>query len=147
MIFFNRPIKDNKEESVLITRRLFFLSGFVVFLTAILVARLRHLQVSSFQKFSALSEDNRVSLNAVPPGRGEIRDRKGRLLAENTAIYALEALHSKDESLDSMLNRLSKIVSLTPWELKKARFQMFHCKAFCSAPIPMQMSWRMSLVM
>jgi len=121
MIFFNRPIKDNKEESVLITRRLFFLSGFVVFLTAILVARLRHLQVSSFQKFSALSEDNRVSLNAVPPGRGEIRDRKGRLLAENTAIYALEALHSKDESLDSMLNRLSKIVSLTPWELKKAR--------------------------
>ena len=121
MIFFNRPIKDNKEESNLVTRRLFVLSGFVAFLTAILVARLRYLQVSSFKKFSALSEDNRVSLNAVPPNRGEIRDRKGRLLAENTAIYALQALHSKTESLDGMLNRLSKIVSFTPWELKKAR--------------------------
>jgi len=121
MVFFKSQIKDNKEESNLVTRRLFFLSGFVAFLTAILVVRLRYLQVSSFKKFSALSEDNRVSLNAVPPDRGEIRDRKGRLLAENTAVYALQALYSKAEPLDSTLNRLSKIISFTPWELKKAR--------------------------
>lgn len=120
-MFFKSQIKDNKEESIIVTRRLFILSGFVAFLTAILVARLRHLQVSSFKKFSALSEDNRVSLNAVPPDRGEIRDRKGRLLAENTAVYVLQALHSKAESLDSTLNRLSKVISFTPWELKKAR--------------------------
>ena len=120
-MFFNSHLKDEKEESSLIQRRLFVISGFIAFLTAILVGRIRFLQISNFKKFSALSEDNRVSLVAVPPDRGEIRDRKGRLLAENTAVYTLEARHSKDESLDETLDRLSKIVSFTPWELKKAK--------------------------
>ena len=113
-MFFNRQLKDIKGESNLVTRRLFVLSGFVAFLTAILIGRIRYLQVSSFKKFSDLSEENRVSLVAVPPDRGEIRDRKGRLLAENNAVYVLEALYSKKESLDKTLDRLSKIVSFTP---------------------------------
>lgn len=120
-MFFNNQIKDNKEESHLVTRRLFVISGFIAFLTAILIARIRHLQISSFKKFSALSEDNRISLVAVPPDRGEIKDRRGRLLAENTAVYTLEAQHSNAETLDQMLDRLSQIISFTPWELKKAK--------------------------
>lgn len=120
-MLFNNHIKDAKEESSLIERRLFVISGFIAFLAAILIGRIRFLQISNFKKFSALSEDNRVSLVAVPPDRGEIRDRKGRLLAENTAVYTLEAQHSKNETLDETLDRLSKIISFTPWELKKAR--------------------------
>ncbi len=120
-MFFNNHLKDTKEESNLVQRRLFVLSGFIAFLAAILIGRIRFLQISSFKRFDALSEDNRVSLVAIPPDRGEIRDRKGRVVAENTAVYTLEALHSKEETLEETLDRLSQVISFTPWELKKAK--------------------------
>ena len=116
----NSHLKDTKEEANLIKRRLLIIGGFSAFLSAILISRVRSLQVSNYKKFSALSEENRVSLVPVAPERGEIRDRRGRLLADNTAVYILQARHSK-EPLDDMLDRLSKIISFTPWELKKAK--------------------------
>ena len=82
--------KDNASESELFFRRALVLV-FTVFLSFLAVAsRLVYLQVLNHERFTTLSDSNRVRLQPLPPTRGFIFDRNGVLLAENLASYHLE---------------------------------------------------------
>ena len=121
MEMFNTPIKNFKEEVSIVQSRLIYVGIFIGLLSIILFARIWYLQIYSFNRFNSLSEENRVSLVAVPPNRGEIRDRKNRILADNVSIYILQATHSNQVKFDDMIDQLSRIISFTPWEMKRAR--------------------------
>lgn len=118
---FNGQLKNFQEEVSIVQSRLICLGVFVLLLTLILVARIWFLQIYSFDRFNSLSEDNRISLLAVPPNRGEVRDRNNNILASNMSVYILQATRSSRSGLDNTIDRLSRIISFTPWELKKAR--------------------------
>lgn len=91
----------------------------VVVLFLILLARVWYLQVYQFQRFETLSEDNRISLVPVPPVRGQIFDRNGKVLAENVSVYTLEVVPADVEDMQVTLDRLSQLIQITPWELKR----------------------------
>ena len=48
---------------------------------------MRDLQIRQSEHFSLLAEENRVNLRLIPPARGIITDRHGRLLAGNRQNY------------------------------------------------------------
>ena len=109
------PIKDHHSE-----RRLFIgrvaLSAVIGFLMCgTVVARLIQLQVVEHELFAEKSHGNRIRIQAMPPTRGLIFDRKGRILAENLPAYQLELIPEQVPDLDDTLNRLAKI-QLIDWE-------------------------------
>ena len=77
------PIKDHHSERRLFAGRV-ALSAVIGFLMCgTVVARLVQLQVVDHELFAEKSHGNRIRIQAMPPTRGLIFDRKGRILAEN----------------------------------------------------------------
>ncbi len=78
-------------------------------LLGIVIARLVQLQVFDYEDFAARSQGNRVRIEAVPPIRGLIFDRKGRVLAENLPAYQLELIPEQVADIDDTLRRLETL--------------------------------------
>jgi penicillin-binding protein 2 len=84
----------------------------------------------------AQAEDNRIALVPIVPNRGLIVDRNGVVLASNYSAYTLEITPSKLEaSLDSVIDELSKLVSIEPKDRKRFKHLMEDSKMFSSIPI------------
>jgi len=103
------PIKDHHAERRLFVRRVVLTSVTGVLLLGLVIARLVQLQVFDYETFSARSQGNRVRIEAVPPIRGLIYDRKGRVLAENLPAYQLELIPEQVEDLDDTMRRLATL--------------------------------------
>jgi penicillin-binding protein 2 len=103
------PIKDHHSERRLFIGRVIIASVFSVVLLGLVIARLVQLQVFDHELFAEKSQGNRVRIEAVPPIRGLVFDRKGRVLAENLPAYQLELIPEQVDDIDDTLNRLAAI--------------------------------------
>lgn len=83
--------------------------------------RLFSLQVGAHEHFTTLSENNRLRIEPIPPTRGLIFDRNGVLLAENRPAYQLEVTVEQAGDLDLLLERLARLVDLSPLEIERFR--------------------------
>ncbi|MCB1824461.1 MAG: penicillin-binding protein 2 [Candidatus Competibacteraceae bacterium] len=113
--------KDNTAESELFYRRALVVL-FAVFLGFLTVAgRLVYLQVLNHERFTTLSENNRVRLQPLPPTRGFIYDRNEVLLADNLASYHLEITREQVKDLDTTLAALRQHIELTDADIERYR--------------------------
>lgn len=112
-------LKDYLRETNLIHSRLIALIILLVLLSVILLGRIWYLQISQHERFDVLSKDNRVRLIPVPPVRGQIYDRNGRVLAENTPVFTLDVLPREVDDMDALLNELAKIIQISANEIRK----------------------------
>jgi len=103
------PIKDHHSERRLFIDRVVLASVVSFILLGLVMARLVQLQVFDHELFAEKSQGNRVRIEAVPPIRGLIFDRKGRVLAENLPTYQLELIPEQVDDIDDTLRRLAKI--------------------------------------
>ena len=103
------PIKDHHSERRLFIGRVILASTVSVLLLGIVIARLVQLQVFEYEVFAAQSQGNRVRIEAVPPIRGLVFDRKGRVLAENLPAYQLELIPEQVADIDDTLRRLASL--------------------------------------
>lgn len=93
----------------------------VIALTALLMGRLVYLQVFQHEVYSTRSENNRVSVEPLPPTRGLIYDRNGVLLAENRPTYNLTLVRERAEDLPATLDLLETLLALSGDEAKEFR--------------------------
>ncbi|RLA29046.1 MAG: penicillin-binding protein 2 [Gammaproteobacteria bacterium] len=103
------PIKDHHSEQRLFVSRVILSSVIGVLLLGTVIARLVQLQVYDYELFAAKSQGNRVRIEALPPTRGLIFDRRGRILAENLPAYQLELIPEQVPDIDDTLARLATI--------------------------------------
>jgi penicillin-binding protein 2 len=103
------PIKDHHSEQQLFVARVILASVFSILLLGIVIARLVQLQVVEHEIYAEQSQGNRIRIEAVPPTRGLIFDRSGRVLAENLPAYQLELIPEQVPELEESLNRLAFI--------------------------------------
>jgi len=103
------PIKDHHSERRMFIGRVVLASFVSFFLLSVVIARLVQLQVFDHELFAEKSQGNRVRIQAVPPIRGLIFDRKGRVIAENMPAYQLELIPEQVDDIDDTLNRLAAI--------------------------------------
>ena len=103
------PIKDHHLERRLFIGRAILASVVSVVLLGMVIARLVQLQVFDHELFAEKSQGNRVRIEAVPPIRGLVFDRKGRVIAENLPAYQLELIPEQVDDIDDTLNRLAAI--------------------------------------
>jgi len=103
------PIKDHHSERRLFISRVALTATVGFVLLGIVIARLVQLQVYDYELFSEQSLGNRYRIEAVPPTRGLIFDRRGRVLAENLPAYQLELIPEQVDDLDDTLQRLAAL--------------------------------------
>jgi penicillin-binding protein 2 len=103
------PIKDIHSERRLFIARVILSVVVSLLLLGTVVARLVQLQVVDHELFSEKSQGNRVRIEPVPPIRGLVFDRKGRVIAENLPAYQLELIPEQVADIDDTLNRLAAL--------------------------------------
>jgi penicillin-binding protein 2 len=129
-------IKDSDREIHLFRMRLTAIALFVFICFGLLVARFVWLQVVKHSQYMAQAEDNRIALVPIVPNRGLIVDRNGVVLASNYSAYTLEITPSKLEAnLDSVIDELSKLVTIEPKDRKRFKRLMEESRNFSSVPI------------
>ena len=101
------PIKDHHSERQLFTARIILCAVIGLLLLGIVVARLFQLQIVQYELFAEQAQGNRIRIEAVPPNRGLIFDRKGRVLAENVPTYQLELIPEQVPDINDTLERLA----------------------------------------
>ncbi|HEX7719544.1 MAG TPA: penicillin-binding protein 2 [Woeseiaceae bacterium] len=103
------PIKDHHREKQLFVARVVMAAVFGVLLMGLVVARLVQLQIFDYEHFAERSQGNRVRIEALPPNRGLIYDREGRILAENLPAYQLELIPEQVPDVGETLRRLAAL--------------------------------------
>ncbi|MFZ7316142.1 penicillin-binding protein 2 [Avibacterium avium] len=106
------PIRDKKAERNLFIRRALVSFLGVLGLSAILLTNLYHLQIVNYDTYQTRSNGNRIKLLPLPPTRGLIYDRYGKLLAENLTFFGLYIVPEKVENLDRTFEQLKQMVGL-----------------------------------
>ena len=129
-------VRDQQQYRV----RLGVLTGFVVVMFAILLARFVYLQVMQHAHYHTLAEANRISIVPATPGRGVITDRNGVELAYNYTAHTLEITPSKAGNVDNAINSLGEIVEISPRDRRRFRQLLEESKSFESLPIRSRLS-------
>ena len=115
--------------------RLALMSGFVLLLFALLLARFAYLQVVQHAHYHTLAEANRISVVPVTPGRGVIFDRNGVQLAYNYTAHTLEITPGKAMDVNGTIDKLSEIIEITPRDRRRFRQLLEESKRFESLPL------------
>lgn len=125
-------IKDNIRESRLFNERAAFALAITALLMIAIGARLVYLQVISHTHFSTLSDENRITITAVPPMRGFIFDRNGVLLAQNIPSFSLELIPEQIGNLEQTIEELRGIIAISDEDIRRFYRQLKQTRPFNS---------------
>lgn len=133
-------IRDRLHEARLFNRRVVVAVAAVLSLMALVVVRLAYLQIVSHEHYTTLSQNNRITLAALPPGRGLIYDRNGVVLAQNLPAYSLEIVPEQVPDLDATLLALREVVALTDADIKRFRKALAQKRSAKGVPLRFRLS-------
>jgi penicillin-binding protein 2 len=136
-----RTVKDVDSIYRTLSRRSLFLGGLQLAFVGTLAARMRFLQVEQADQFRLLAEENRINIRLIPPKRGEIYDRNGVVLAQNSPSYRIIVVKEDAGDVDDIISRLSRIIELNPEDLERARIEMRRSPPFLPVTLADQVSW------
>ncbi len=103
------------------TRRAMVLGGIQGGIATLLAGRMAWISVAENEKYSLLSESNRVNLTLIPPRRGWIIDRHGKPLARNRTDFRVDIIPDRLRNKDQVIDTLAKLLSLEPNVVERIR--------------------------
>src|SRR5688572_26437162 len=116
------------------------LAATVVALVALaLVGRAFWLQVVQHAHYVELSQGNRARIEPLPPNRGVIYDRSGRVIAENTPAYQLELIREQAGDLEDTLAHLVRFGLLERGDVSRVRQLVLSRRTFEAVPFLLQL--------
>ncbi|OOR99044.1 penicillin-binding protein 2 [Haemophilus paracuniculus] len=114
-------VRDGQAEVNLFARRALIAFVGVLALTGVLLANLYNLQIVNYDAYQTRSNGNRIKLLPVPPTRGVIYDRNGKVLAENITYFGLYIVPEKTDNLEQTIEELRQVVGLTDQDIENFR--------------------------
>ncbi len=136
-----RTARDNEDSARTITRRGLLLGGSMAAFMAVLGARMRYMQVDQADEFRLLAEENRVNIRLIPPARGLILDRKGRVIAGNEQNYRVVITREDAGDVPTVLTRLSHVIPLLPDEIEKVVAEADRSSPFVPIIVKDRLPW------
>jgi penicillin-binding protein 2 len=133
-------IKDGLAENRIFLSRVVAAFFLILVLMVGLVVRLVYLQIVGHEHYATLSKDNRIKISPLPPTRGIIYDRKGRMLAQNVPTYSLELIPEQIENLDQTLKQLQELLNISDEKIELFQKQRKRNKAFTSTSLLQNLS-------
>ena len=101
----------------------------------VLIYRYYSLQIVQHDDFMTQSDRNRIRVEVIPPTRGQIVDRKGRLLAANKPTFVIGVVRERTEDPAALVQTLTERLSLTDRELKAFHERSERRRPFEAVPI------------
>ena len=98
-----RTPRDTQESGRKLTRRALIMGGAQLGFIGLLGARMRFLQVEQADQFRLLAEENRINIRLIPPARGQIYDRNGAVIAENTPSYRITLVREDADDVEQVI--------------------------------------------
>ena len=132
-------IKDEHLEQRIFVQRSAIAAFIVLGLMLLLAGRAFWLQVLRHDHYAELSLGNRARIEPLPPNRGIIFDRSGRVIAENTPAYQLELVREQAGDLDAILAQLTHFGLLERDDLERVRLLVLSRRPFEAVPIRLQL--------
>jgi penicillin-binding protein 2 len=136
-----RTARDNEESSRTLTRRTLMLGGAMTAMVAVLGVRMRYLQVDQADEFKLLAEENRINIRLIPPERGLIQDRNGKIIAGNEQNYRVVITREAAGDAELVLRRLAEIIPITPEELQQTIDEVNALRAFVPVTVAERLTW------
>lgn len=136
-----RTARDAEATARKVTRRALFLGGAQAAFIAVLGARMRYMQVEEADKYRLLAEENRINMRLIPPARGLILDRSGRVIAGNQQNYRVVITREETGDVEAVLARLAEVIPLTPEMLERTRKEMDRRSAFVPIVVADWLRW------
>jgi penicillin-binding protein 2 len=128
-------IRDSLAENRVFISRTVAAFLLIILMITGLVVRLIYLQVVGHEHYATLSKDNRIKISPLPPTRGVIYDRKGRMLAENVPTYSLELIPEQIKDLDDTLNKLQALLNIPQEKIDQFQKLKKRNKSFTTTPL------------
>ena len=110
-------------------------------MVAVLGVRMRYLQVDQADQFKLLAEENRINIRLIPPERGLIQDRNGKVIAGNEQNYRVVITREAAGDVDLVMRRLASIIPMTAEEMQQAIEEVNALSAFVPVTVAERLSW------
>ena len=103
-------MKDGSKKYQVFSRRVLLTGSLKLSLLGLVMFRFHQLQVTEREKYSTLSDKNRIKIFVDPPHRGIIKDRNGVVLVSNKKLYCsvIEGDHVHDA--ESIIPKIDDIL-------------------------------------
>ena len=142
-----RSQRDLAQISQKTTRRVLLIGGGMATLVGALGIRMWQLGVRDADQYYLLAEENRIRLRLVPPERGRIYDRAGKIVADNKQAFRITLMPEEVEDLDDVLAKLRRLLALDDEAIIKLMDQIDRASGFAPVTIKDRVSWEeLSLV-
>ncbi len=112
----------------------------ILVLIACLIVRLAYLQIVGHEHYATLAKENSIKIAPLPPTRGIIYDRNGRILADNIPSYTLELVPEQIPDLEDTLQKLQELLQISDEKIEQFREQVKRNKRFASIPLLLRLS-------
>lgn len=136
-----RSARDTEDSSKRINRRALLLGGGFGAMFAVLGARMRYMQVDQADQFRLLAEENRINIRLIPPNRGQIFDRNGKLIAGNEQNYRVVITREDAGDVEEVLHRLSGVIPLAPEVMQATLAETKRRSPFIPIIVADRMDW------
>ena len=130
-----------EESARKVGRRAVIMGGTMLATGAILTARMQYLQVQRASDYLLLAEENRINIQLLPPARGLIYDRVGRLVAGNEQNYRVVMVRENADDVEAVLERLSRLVNLDMTAMARTLDEIRDRAPFVPVTIADRLSW------
>lgn len=104
------PLPFRSEVDPRMRARVYLLTALVSVVFVFLIGRLFWLQVIEADRYTYLSENNRIRIKKIPGSRGMVFDRKGTLLVDNRPSFDLLFVPEDAEEPETTLKHLARIL-------------------------------------
>jgi penicillin-binding protein 2 len=136
-----RTARDTDISARTITRRSLLMGGAMAAMFAVLAARVRYLSVEEADQYKLLAEENRIAIRLIPPERGLIQDRNGRLVAGNEQNYRVTITREDAGDTELVLNRLTHLIPMTEEALDHVKREIERNSAFVPVIVADRLAW------
>lgn len=134
-------MSDDLIEQRLFSRRALVLAGLQGAGLAILMGRLTYVQLIQGEKYETLAEENRISTRLMAPPRGQIIDRFGMVIADNTTNYQALVTPEQSDDLELLLTRFTQLIPLDEEQQKRIRKELKKHRAFTPVLLKDHLDW------
>lgn len=136
-----RSPKETEDSARQVHRRSLLLGGAMTAMFAVLGTRMRYLSVEQGDQFKLLAEENRISIRLLPPARGLIHDRNGRLVAGNEQNYRVVITREDAGDVNAVLAKLAHVIPLTQDDLDRATKEVKRNSPFAPITVADRLTW------
>lgn len=132
---------DDDYLNTLVNRRALLLSGGAGLVLTSLIGRLGYLQVLQGQRYAMLAENNRINVKIIPPLRGQILDRFGVPLADNTRNYRVVITPEQAKPLKAVMANLQQRLGLRDAEVDALLKEAKSAPSFATLEVRDYLTW------